>query len=44
MHKLRKHGNLVSLCIARGWDDCNHMVFQALKSRETQMIAKIIIQ
>ena len=33
--KLRKHGNLVSLCIARGWGDCNHIVFQAQKSRRT---------
>ena len=38
-NKLRKHGNLVSLCIARGWGDCNHIVFQALKSRDASRVA-----
>ena len=32
--KLRKDGNLVSLCIARGWGESNHIVSQALKSRD----------
>ena len=37
--KLRKHGNLVSPFIARGWGDCNHIVFQALKSRDASGVA-----
>ena len=39
VNKLRKHGNLVSLCIARGWGDCNHIVFQAQKSRDASGVA-----
>ena len=39
---IRKHENLVSPCIARGWGDCNHIVFQALESRDASGVAVMV--